>query len=79
MSVVPSLPDSVHLTRWPAEDMAGWRDPALEASMAVARSAVDLARTLRGQAGLKARQPLARAVAGVARAGSSPTSTRSSR
>jgi isoleucyl-tRNA synthetase len=60
VSVVPSLPDSVHLTRWPAEDLAAWRDPALESSMAVARSAVDLARTLRGQAGLKARQPLAR-------------------
>ncbi len=60
VSVVPSLPDSVHLTRWPAADMAPWRDPALEASMEVARTAVDLTRTLRGQAGLKVRQPLAR-------------------
>src|SRR4051812_12559590 len=60
VAVVPQLPDSVHLTRWPADDSAAWRDRSLEASMAVARSAVDLARTLRGQAGLKARQPLAR-------------------
>jgi isoleucyl-tRNA synthetase len=60
VSVIPSLPDSVHLTRWPADDLAAWRDPALEASMEVARTAVDLSRTLRGQAGLKARQPLAR-------------------
>ncbi len=60
VSVIPTLPDSVHLTSWPTDDTASWREPALEASMAVARSAVDLARTLRGQAGLKTRQPLAR-------------------
>jgi isoleucyl-tRNA synthetase len=60
VSVVPELPDSVHLTRWPADAMRAHRDPALEESMAVARKAVDLARTLRGQAGLKVRQPLAR-------------------
>jgi len=59
-TVVPQLPDSVHLTRWPAEDLAGFRDPALERAMATARRAVDLVRTLRGQAGLKVRQPLAR-------------------
>ncbi len=56
----PSAPDSVHLTRWPAAELAPLRDEALEASMAVARRAVDLSRTLRGQAGLKVRQPLAR-------------------
>jgi len=54
------MPDSVHLTRWPAEDLAQFRDQPLERSMAVAMRAVDLARTLRGQAGLKVRQPLAR-------------------
>ena len=59
-TVIPGAPDSVHLTRWPAGAMAEWRDEALESSMAVARSAVDLARTLRGGAGLKTRQPLAR-------------------
>ncbi len=59
-TVVPELPDSVHLTRWPADDMRAFRDPALEREMAIARRAVDLVRTLRGQAGLKVRQPLAR-------------------
>jgi isoleucyl-tRNA synthetase len=59
-TVVPSAPDSVHLTRWPTEEIATCRDEALEASMAIARRAVDLARTLRGQAGLRVRQPLAR-------------------
>jgi isoleucyl-tRNA synthetase len=61
VSVVPTLPDSVHLTRWPAEAMAGFRDEALERSMAVTRQSVELARTLRMQAGLRIRQPLARA------------------
>ena len=56
----PEAPDSVHLTRWPTTELAGRRDEALERAMAVARRAVDLARTLRGQAGLKVRQPLAR-------------------
>ncbi|MFM2105489.1 MAG: hypothetical protein RL338_521 [Chloroflexota bacterium] len=57
---VPGAPDSVHLTRWPAEELAPARDEALEAAMATARRAVELARTLRGSAGLKVRQPLAR-------------------
>ena len=60
VAVDPSRPDSVHLTRWPTEDLAQFRDQPLERSMAVAMRAVDLARTLRGQAGLKVRQPLAR-------------------
>jgi isoleucyl-tRNA synthetase len=60
-AVVPSLPDSVHLTAWPASTMAWHRDQALEESMAIARGAVDLARTLRAQAGLRTRQPLAQA------------------
>ncbi len=53
-------PDSVHLTAWPAPELAPLRDEALEEAVAVARRAVDLSRTLRGQAGLKVRQPLAR-------------------
>jgi isoleucyl-tRNA synthetase len=61
VSVVPSTPESVHLTRWPAAEMSGLRDQGLERSMAVARRAVELARTLRSQAGLRTRQPLARA------------------
>jgi isoleucyl-tRNA synthetase len=60
-SVVPQLPDSVHLTSWPASVMATHRDEALEASMATVREAVDLARTLRSSAHLKTRQPLAEA------------------
>ena len=63
VGVIPEgrVPDSVHLTRWPAAEMAPLRDQGLEASMAVARRAVELARTLRSQAGLRVRQPLARA------------------
>jgi isoleucyl-tRNA synthetase len=60
-AVVPNAVDSVHLTRWPAVEMAGLRDDRLEGAMAVARNAVELARTLRAQAGLRTRQPLARA------------------
>jgi isoleucyl-tRNA synthetase len=56
----PAAPDSVHLTRWPVPELAPLRDEPLEEAMAVARRAVDLSRTLRGQAGLKMRQPLAR-------------------
>jgi isoleucyl-tRNA synthetase len=56
----PAAPDSVHLTPWPAPGLAPLRDEALEEAMAVARRAVDLSRTLRGGAGIKARQPLGR-------------------
>ncbi|MHB8958579.1 MAG: isoleucine--tRNA ligase [Candidatus Limnocylindrales bacterium] len=59
-AVDPAAPDSVHLSGWPAAELAPLRDAALEDAMALARRAVDLARTLRGQAGLKVRQPLAR-------------------
>ena len=59
-AVDATAPDSVHLTAWPAPGLAPLRDEALEEAMAVARKAVDLARTLRGQSGLKVRQPLAR-------------------
>ncbi len=58
--VDPSMPDSVHLTRWPAGELAALRDEALEAGMATVRRAVELARGLRSQAGLRVRQPLAR-------------------
>jgi isoleucyl-tRNA synthetase len=59
--VIPQLPDSVHLTSWPAATMAPFRDEPLERAMALVRGAVDLARTLRAQAGLRTRQPLATA------------------
>ena len=56
----PDAPHSVHLTRFPAGELEDLRDERLEAAMSVARRTVDLARTLRGNAGLKVRQPLAR-------------------
>jgi isoleucyl-tRNA synthetase len=59
-AVDATAPDSVHLSGWPAAELAPLRDEALEDAMAIARRAVDLSRTLRGQAGLKVRQPLAR-------------------
>jgi len=54
----PSQPDSVHLTAWAAESLRPHSDDSLEASMATLRRAVELSRTLRGQAGLRLRQPL---------------------
>ncbi|HJW23233.1 MAG TPA: class I tRNA ligase family protein [Candidatus Limnocylindrales bacterium] len=57
-SIDERSPDSVHLTSFPVSEPL--RDERLEAAMATARRAVDLARTLRGGAGLKVRQPLAR-------------------
>ncbi len=59
-AVDATAPDSVHLSGWPAGELAPLRDEALEDAMALARRAVDLSRTVRGQAGLKVRQPLAR-------------------
>jgi isoleucyl-tRNA synthetase len=59
-SVDSQAPESVHLTRWPAAELEGLRDERLEDAMTTARRAVELARTLRGNAGLKVRQPLAR-------------------
>jgi len=60
-TVTPEAPDSVHLTRWPSGELAIHRDEGLEASMATAQAAVELARTLRSAAHLKTRQPLATA------------------
>jgi isoleucyl-tRNA synthetase len=60
-TVDPEAPDSVHLTRWPTEELAGYRDARLESSVEIARRAVELVRGLRGQAGIKTRQPLAHA------------------
>jgi isoleucyl-tRNA synthetase len=55
-----SAPDSIHLTSWPTAELASDRDEPLEAAMATARRTVELVRTLRGQAGLRIRQPLAK-------------------
>jgi isoleucyl-tRNA synthetase len=59
VSIDLAAPESVHLTRWPDGELAGLRDEPLEGAMGTVVRAVDLARTLRGQAGLKVRQPLA--------------------
>ena len=58
--------ESVHLADWPAP-RPGWRDDALLAEMRELRTVVRLARRVREEAGVKHRQPLARAsIAGVA-------------
>jgi isoleucyl-tRNA synthetase len=54
----PSQPDSVHLTAWADQSLRPHSDEALEESMTTLRRAVELTRTLRGQAGLRLRQPL---------------------
>ncbi len=53
--------DSVHLVDWPAGNPAH-RNIALEESMAVARRLTSLGRAARAEAGVKVRQPLARAL-----------------
>ncbi len=53
--------DSVHLADWPAVD-ASATDPSLEAGMALARRLSSLGRAARSEAGIKVRQPLARAL-----------------
>jgi isoleucyl-tRNA synthetase len=58
VAVDAGAPDSVHLTRWPAADFAANRDEPLESAMDTVLRAVELTRTLRGQAGLRLRQPL---------------------
>ena len=55
------LPDSVHLTDYPAPD-PGLRDPELERAMEAVRRTVELGRAGRAQSGVKMRQPLSRAV-----------------
>jgi len=57
---VEGAAESVHLTRWPDGELAALREPALEGAMASLLRAVELGRTLRGQAGIRVRQPLAR-------------------
>jgi isoleucyl-tRNA synthetase len=53
--------DSVHLADWPEVD-ASALDPALDAGMALARRLSSLGRAARAEAGVKVRQPLARAL-----------------
>ncbi len=58
VATAPTSPDSVHLTPWAATELSARSDESLEASMATLRRAVELTRTLRGQAELRLRQPL---------------------
>jgi isoleucyl-tRNA synthetase len=58
VAIDAGAPDSVHLTPWPAADFAAHRDEPLETAMDTVLRAVELTRTLRGQAGLRLRQPL---------------------
>ena len=51
----------MHLADWPEADMS-LVDPDLEAQMALARRLSSLGRAARGEAGVKVRQPLARAL-----------------
>ncbi len=53
--------DSVHLADWPAVDTA-LVDPGLDEGMALARRLSSLGRAARSEAGVKVRQPLARAL-----------------
>jgi isoleucyl-tRNA synthetase len=53
--------DSVHLVDWPVANLAH-RNVPLEASMSVARRLTSLGRAARAEAGVKVRQPLARAL-----------------
>ncbi len=53
--------DSVHLADWPTVDRDAL-DPALETGMALARRLSSLGRAARAEAGVKVRQPLARAL-----------------
>ena len=53
-------PESVHLTDWPADAIAGQLDEPVERAMDTLRRAVELVRTLRGQQNIRLRQPLAK-------------------
>jgi isoleucyl-tRNA synthetase len=53
--------DSVHLADWPAPRPEAF-DPSLEEGMALARRLASLGRAARSEAGVKVRQPLARAL-----------------
>jgi isoleucyl-tRNA synthetase len=65
---------SVHLQDWPEAD-ASLVDPALEAEMALARRLVALGRAARGDARVKIRQPLRRALLLIPRGTTLPSET----
>jgi len=61
-SVDEAAPESVHHTDWPQSDPA-FSDPALLQEMALARQVASLGLSARNNAGMKVRQPLAKALA----------------
>ncbi len=63
--VDPAAPDSVHLATWPETDPA-LIDPLLSERMLLVRRLVELGRASRAESGVKTRQPLSRALIGVA-------------
>ncbi|WP_309573232.1 isoleucine--tRNA ligase [Deinococcus sp.] len=56
-SLVPDAPESVHLSTWPAVD-ASLAAPALVGEMDAVLRVVSLGRAVRGQSGMRQRQPL---------------------
>ncbi|MFZ9218545.1 MAG: class I tRNA ligase family protein [Candidatus Limnocylindrus sp.] len=69
--VADGVKGSIHLQRWPAARVAGWRDLALEDAMSRVIRAAELGRSVRSAAGIRTRQPLA--LARVVFAGDTPT------
>jgi isoleucyl-tRNA synthetase len=63
--VGPSLPESVHLTDFPAYN-ASLIDDTLATHMSMARRVVELGRSARAEAKVRTRQPLSRALVGSA-------------
>ena len=60
----PSLPDSVHLARWPVVD-GSIVDDELAAQVALVRRLVEAGRAARAASGVRTRQPLSRALVGA--------------
>ena len=56
-----NAPESIHLLFWPSEESAGWRNEQLEREMERIIRAAELGRSVRSAAGIRNRQPLARA------------------
>jgi isoleucyl-tRNA synthetase len=61
----PESPESVHLAQWPAQPQPALLDEALLAQMDVARAVAEAGRSARKSSGVRIRQPLGRALAGL--------------
>ncbi|MEY3019976.1 MAG: hypothetical protein RLZZ272_960 [Actinomycetota bacterium] len=64
VAVDPDAPTSVHLSDFPRA-VQEWEDASLRAAMTTARRVVELGRQARNDAGIRVRQPLARALVSV--------------